>query len=260
MDRERIFKLLDNDVDKMAFAHGLDCGEIAQEKGIVKETHFLDPYQGELILKATKDLFGVKAIAEGGYSESERKKIIFYPDFLRPEDIDIDIAFIQITGNSLDKLSHRDYLGSILGLGLKREKIGDVIVFEEGCQVIVSKDILNFLISNLKKVASNDVIVKEIYPHELKITPTKVKEISGTVASLRLDAVASLGFGFSRTKMGVLIKSEKVKVQYKSVTNPSFQICQGQIISIRGKGRIEVAEVGNLTKKNRVHLTIKKYV
>lgn len=260
MDRERIFKLLDNDVDKMAFAHGLDCGELAQEKGIVKETHFLDPYQVELILKATKDLFGVKTICEGGFSESERKKIIFYPDFLRTEDIDVDIAYIEVTGNNLQKLSHRDYLGSIVGLGLKREKIGDIIVFEEGCQAIVSKDILNFLLSNLQKVGNNEVEVKEIYPHELKVTPTKVKDISGTVASLRLDAVASLGFGLSRTKIGVLIKGEKVKVQYKTITNPSSQISAGQIISIRGRGRIEVAEVGNLTKKNRIHLTLKKYI
>lgn len=260
MDRERIFKLLDKDVDKIAIAHGLDCAQLALDKNVIKETHFLDPYHVEIILKATKDIFGVKVSVDGGFPESERKKIIFFPDFLRAEDVEAEIVFLEITGHSMEKFSHRDYLGSILGLGLKREKVGDIIVFDEGCQVIVSTDIAGFILSNLQKIGGAEVQVREIYPHELKVTPTKVKELTGTVASLRLDAVASLGFGLSRTKLSALIKGEKVKVQYKTITNPSFVVNKGQIISIRGRGRMEIAEVGNLTKKNRIHLTVKKYV
>ncbi|SHJ62070.1 RNA-binding protein YlmH, contains S4-like domain [Anaerobranca californiensis DSM 14826] len=260
MDREKILNLLDNDVDKIAVAHGLDCAQMAADKNIVKETNFLDPYQQEIITKATKDIFGVRYILEGGYPESERKKIIFYPDFLKAEDIEGEIAYLEITGSGLEKCNHRDYLGAILGLGLKREKIGDIIVFEEGCQVIVSQDIAPFILANLTKVKNVTVQVKEIYPHELKITEGKAKEITGTVASLRLDAVASLGFGISRTKVVALIKGEKVKVSYKIVNNPSYTVKEGEIISIRGRGRIEIAQVGNLTKKNRIHLKIKKYL
>lgn len=260
MDRERIFKVLENDVDKIAIAHGLDCAELAAEKNMIKETHFLDPYHVDILKRATNGLFGVRTLIDGGYPESERKKLVFYPDYFVKEDIEVDIAYVDISGANLSKCSHRDYLGSILGLGLKREKIGDMIVTEEGCQAIVSKDVLSFILSNLNKVGSNDVTVTEIFPHELKVAPTKVKEVNGTVASLRLDAVASLGFGISRTKIGTLVKSEKVKVQYKTITNSSYNINQGDIISIRGRGRMEVSEVGKLTKKNRIHLNVKKYL
>ena len=260
MDRERIFKILENDVDKITVAHALDCAEMVSDKNMIKETPFLDPYHVEIIQKATNGLFGVKSIAHGGFSDSERKKIIFYPDFLKVEDIEPEISFIEVLGINMSKYSHRDYLGSILGLGLKRDKVGDIIVFDEGCQIVVSNDILDYLLLNLTKIGNAKVEVKEIYPHQLKIAPSKVKEISGTVASLRLDAVASLGFGLSRTKIGVLIKSEKAKVQYKTISNPAYQINQGEIISLRGRGRIEIADVGNLTKKNRIHVTIKKYV
>lgn len=260
MDRDRIYKMLDNDVDKIAIAHGLDCAEMAADKNMIKETHFLDPYHVDILTRATNSVFGVKALVEGGFPDSERKKIVFYPDYFMKEDIEPEIAFVEITGTNLEKLTHRDYLGSILGLGLKREKLGDIIVTDHGCQVVISKDILSYVINNLSKVGSIDVKVDEIFPHELKVTPSKVKEINGTVASLRLDAVASLGFGVSRTKVGALIKSDKVKVQYKAINNPAHNINEGDIISIRGRGRMEVAEVGKLTKKNRIHLNVKKYL
>ncbi|WP_353892189.1 YlmH/Sll1252 family protein [Proteinivorax hydrogeniformans] len=260
IEREKIFKLLDKEIDKVTIAKSLDAAELAQQKNMVKETDFLDPYYRDTVLKITKGLFGIKHFVSGGYQGAERARIVFFPDFLHKDDVEDCISCIEINGSFPKKYSHRDFLGSILGLGISREKLGDIIVSEDGCQAVIDDSLVDFVKLNLEKVGNVSVKVKEIYPHQLKVEDIKIKKIKGTVASLRLDAVSGLGFGLSRTKLSGLIKGERVKVNWKTIKNPSFTLEEGDIISLRGKGRVELAACGGETRKGRIHLELNRFM
>lgn len=150
-------------------------------------------------------------------------------------------------------------MGSILGTGLKRGKIGDILVQESGCQVIVAAEVADYLLSNWSQVGKVPITLKEIDEEQLAVEPERIKEIKGTVASLRLDAVAAEGFGTSRSKMVREIKAERVKVNWKPVSNPALSISQGDVLSIRGRGRVVVSEVGGTTRKGRTSIVLHRY-
>ena len=133
----------------------------------VKQTEFLNPYEIKNAVAILNSESDIKYTVEGGYENSERSVIFIYPYYMEYSDIEESLKFIQIEGNFKFKtISHKDYLGAILNLGIKREKIGDVIIHENLCQVIVSSDICDFIIMNLIKVSRNNVFVKEISKEE----------------------------------------------------------------------------------------------
>ena len=148
----------------------------------VRYSDFLNPFEVEnakAILNSNDDL---KYSVDGGYDESERKIVFIYPFYMEYEDIDETLRFIQIEGNfKFKSISHKDYLGSLLSLGIKREKIGDIIIHENFCQVIVSFDICDFILMNLEKVSNNNVKLKEISREDIIYSKPKYKDVSFTV-------------------------------------------------------------------------------
>ena len=138
----------------------------------VKNSDFLNPYEVKNaidILNSNKD---IKYSVDGGYDEAERSMIFIYPFYMEYEDIENTLRFIQIEGNfKFKSISHKDYLGSLMNLGIKREKVGDIIIHENFCQVIVSSDICDFISMNLEKVSRNNVKVKEISKEEIIYNP-----------------------------------------------------------------------------------------
>lgn len=222
-------------------------------------TDFLDPFQqslAESILKSCDDL---TYIIYGGYAGAERARIAIMPKFWIGERVDLQISLLEIKGNTRFKdLNHRDFLGAILSLGLKREKIGDILVEEEGAKIAVDSLVSPFILSNLEEVNSLPVRVREVKPEEVVERNERTREIKGTVASLRLDALASLGFGFSRSKIVRAIKADQVKVNWQRANDSSFQVEEGDIISLRGKGRIIIEKVLGKSRKGRIQVLIKK--
>lgn len=219
----------------------------------VKCSDFLNPFEVQnaiAILNYNDDL---KYTVDGGYEESERKVLFIYPFYMEYEDIEENLRFIQIEGNfKFKSINHKDYLGSLLNLGIKREKIGDIIIHESFCQVIVSNDICDFIVMNLEKVARNNVKIKEISREELVYNPPNYKEISFTVSSSRLDCIISGLYNISRQESAKLINAEKVQVNYEKITYCSKEIRSGCMISVRGKGRSQIINIGDLTKKGKI--------
>ena len=115
------------------------------------------------------------------------------------------------------------------------------------------------MLSNWTQVGRVPIILKEIDEEQLAVEPERIKEIKGTVASLRLDAVAAEGFGTSRSKMVREIKGERVKLNWKPVSNPALAISEGDVLSIRGRGRVVVSEVGGTTRKGRTSIVLHRY-
>jgi photosystem II S4 domain protein len=170
------------------------------------------------------------------------------------------LALLQVAGNFMfDPASHRDFLGAVLGTGLVRDKIGDILVSgERGAQLIVVPEVVEFLGLQLTQVRSVPVKIQIIPWSELRVRPPQQKQLTTVEASLRLDAIASAGFGLSRSKMADLISAGNVRVNWKSITQPSHALATSDLVVIRGKGRLEIGAIV-VTKKERYRVALTRY-
>ncbi len=259
IDKKEILKKITNSENKIFISKVLDRAEKALDAGITVYTEFLDPYQQKSIESILSNENELRLSFFSGYAGGERAIAV-----LGPEDSNDDykppLKLLEISLKSRSSLMHRDYLGSLMGLGIKREKIGDIIVKEDMCSVIVMEDIAEYISINLSKVGNTEVHVEIKSLENLTVPEPKVKEIKTTIASLRLDSVASAGYGMSRSKMVEFIKAEKVSLNWEVTNNASKQVKEGDTISIRGKGRVLVKEVGGTTKKGRTGIMLEKYI
>jgi len=183
----------------------------------------------------------------------------------RPEipldESQVALAALDINGNFLfDPATHRDFLGALLGTGIVREKVGDILVLgERGAQAVVVPELVEFLEMGLTQVRSVPVKTRRLDFAELKVREPKKKEMTTVEASLRLDAIASAGFGMSRSKMVDLINTGDVRVNWKEITQPSHALKSGDLVAIRGKGRLEVGEIA-VTKKDRYRVQMTRFM
>lgn len=224
-------------------------------------TDFLDPYQRNLCYSFLNRFPSITYFEEGGFTESERKIIIMHQSYKDRIEVDNPIKAICISFKSYnDKIRHRDILGSILGLGIKREKIGDILIHEKYSQVVLLKDTFDYVRYNLKTVNKCNVIVNEIGLDELKLAREDYIDIFIVVSSLRLDAIISSVLHCSRSKSSNIIKGEKVKVNWKPVIQNSFELKEGDIFSVRGTGRFKLVNIVGNTKKGRFKIMIRKFI
>ncbi len=184
------------------------------------------------------------------------------PEYMMWEIVKYPLTYLEVKGNfNFQEVSHRDFLGSLMGLGIRRELLGDILVLPEGgCHLIIADEAKDTISFNFKKVHQVPVEIVEIKAEDLQLPTEKVKEIRSTVASLRLDSIAGVGFSTSRSKMAKDIKTEKVKVNHMIETNPSRTICSEDVISIRGRGRVEIKAIEGETRKGRVKITLNRYL
>ena len=157
-------------------------------------------------------------------------------------------------------MSHRDYLGSILGLGIDRSKTGDILVFDGSALCYVKKEISDYIASNIEKVGRNSVKAKVVDISDIELPKLKTEEKSFTVASLRIDAVAGGAFNIPRGKIQLLIEGEKTFLNFLPEISPSKTVGEGDMISVRGFGRFKILSVNGKTKKDRISITVLKYV
>ena len=257
LSRQELLKRVENRRDIARIA---DLAEQALKTWEVVVTDFISPP----VLAEAKQVFAplsaVQLLSWGGYPQAERQRIGIAREEIPLEKSQINLAILEIAGNFLfDSATHRDFLGAILSTGLVREKIGDIILKgERGAQVIVVPELAEFLASNLVQVRSVTVKTKPIDPEELKFRPPQKKEMTTVEASMRLDAIASAGFGMSRSKMVQAISNGDVRINWKEVTQSSYTLNAGDLISMRGKGRLEVGEV-SVTKKQRYRIHLTRY-
>ncbi|SHH69377.1 RNA-binding protein YlmH, contains S4-like domain [Caloranaerobacter azorensis DSM 13643] len=221
---------------------------------------FLDPYQRRLSYSILNRFSDLNYFEEGGLEEAERKSIIIYPFYLNKEDIENPIGSIEITGNFRRRLSHRDYLGSILGLGIKREKIGDIYLHDDFAQIVLHRDILDFVKLHLNKVGNQNVYVEEISLDEIKQGVTEYIEKNITVSSLRVDNVISTVYNISRSKCLMYFNQNRVKVNWEPIRQPFHLADETDLISVKGEGRFLIYKNLGKTKKGRHKLIIKIYV
>ncbi len=219
-------------------------------------TPFLDPRS---INELTPFFRHLNTSVFGGYVGSERNRIVLIPSDFEVSVRDY-ISSVRIIAPFMKRtLTHRDYLGSILGLGIKRECIGDILVAEDQADVIVVPSMAGFIADNLICVGRCPVKASHISLDEL--TPARGPRETGTVTvpSLRLDAVISAIFSLSRGRAEKLITQGSVKLNHRSCLDKSSSVNVGDNISVKGFGRAMISNTGGKSRKGRIYIDIDKY-
>lgn len=258
LPREELLKSVEN---RATVSRVIDQAEQAIKTWEVVLTDFFAPPELAEIRAVFGRLTDIHLVAWGGYPQAERQRLAIARVELPLDETHVELAALEIAGNFLfDPATHRDFLGAMLGTGIVREKVGDILVLgERGAQAIVAPEMVDFLMLHFTQVRSVPVKVQPIVFAELKVREPKKKELTTVEASMRLDAIASAGFGISRNKMVDLIGSGDVRVNWKEIATPSYTVKAGDLISIRGKGRLEVGDVA-VTKKERYRIQLTRYV
>lgn len=238
----------------------LDQVEQATKTWEVVYSDFLSPPEAAEAQRMFQRLADVHSLAWGGYPQAERQRLAIARAEIPLDTAAIPLTLLHLAGNFMfDPAHHRDFLGAVLGTGLVREKVGDILVLgERGAQVVVVPEVAEFLTLQLTQVRSVPVKTQPIQWDQLQVRPPQQKDLVTVEASMRLDALASAGFGMSRSKMVDLITAGDVRVNWKTITQPSHNLSSGDLVAIRGKGRLTVGDVA-LTKKDRYRVALTRY-
>lgn len=221
-----------------------------------KFSKFLDETQ-QAEIKSERILEGVTF---GGYEGAERKIFGVFPDWQEPSFDEFPIAVLKFTKKYEKELNHRHYLGTILSLGIERNKIGDILPDDNGATIFVLEDIAEFIKENITKVAGCGVDIDICDSKDITIPQKQFELIDIVAASLRLDACLGAILKISRKDAKNLALSGKVLVNHQEPKSDDLKLNLGDLLSIRGFGRVEVFDIGGKTRSDRVHITVKKYI
>ena len=262
MDRRQLLdRAARNGDERVLLAHILDKCEQSRNRNIPSATDFLSPAEQ----RSAQDLLHAAAIHDGcafcgGFERAERRMLLFLPDWQEEADASDAMAFLRAAWHESEHPTHRDLLGSLMALGVERETLGDILVSEGSADLIVSAGVAQYLLDNWTGAGRTALRLTAIGADALRVPEQKVKEIRDTVATLRLDAVTAAGFSMSRSKAAELIAAGRVQKNYREVTKGDASVAQGDVISARGLGKFEVAEVGGLSKKGRTGILLRRYL
>ena len=267
MDRTKILSEYKKQEDKILLGQVLDKIDFVRQREKLEYTDFLDMYQLSLVSNFLKKIDFTNYIFYGGFEESERKVLILYPEKYNLEMVEknyskiIKIIRINLSEEDYKKYSHRNYLGGIVKLGLKREKVGDILVFNNGADIITFVDFANTLkteLGSLTRFQNSKIIVDEI--SKIRKQEIKIEEVKIIVPSLRLDNIVSDLAKTSRSKAVQIMEAQRVFVNGKNEIKASKQIKQNDIITIRGKGRFIIKEFTGTTRSGRTVILVEKYI
>lgn len=252
---------MNNQDNKLFYARLEDMHSRCERDGCAVFSSFLDETQSALAMQwCGRNIGDTRFMLWGGFDEARRKMLALYPEYCE-ESVRDDFPFVclTLTFRKEDKLTHRDILGTLMGNRLKRETVGDIVIDEGIAQVFVTENVAKLITCSLSKVGRVGVKITDEKPFSLEVKQ-EFKDICGTVASMRLDCVAALCVSISREKAAALIRSEKVEVNHFTAVSISQELHEGDILSIRGSGRFIVFGTGNKTRKDRIHINLRKYI
>lgn len=223
-------------------------------------TRFLNPYEQSLAVNKLKNIQGLKYQVIGGYDLSERNIIIIYPDEVKI-DTEKFLSLVKIEFTKFDTryINHRMILGSILSLGITRDGVGDIVtdIDNNFAYVIATKKMAEYINVHLSKVAHANVSTLNIDDtSSVKLNLKEPSYLSGTVSSLRIDSILALALKTSRSKTAEIIKNQMVYVNWQLVSKPTQIVKEGQIITVRKRGRILLTDILGSTKKNRIRIKL----
>ena len=260
------------------------CGR--GERGEAAVSPYLTPREAKYARsRLSARLAAGTAVLWGGYPEAERVRAVILPDYAEGlvdptaltsdpvaalTDAGLDdlaeiirgaVCPVLVKGSGFRELSHRDYLGSVLGLGLERDAFGDILMPDTHSAILLTDTrVGDFLTTQMEKVATDTVRVSRL-PEGTALTGTRrLQSITDTVASERLDCVVAALCNLSREKAQMAVKSGLVELDYEAVEDCSATVDAPAVISVRGFGKFAVHAFDGTTRKGRIRLVAGKYV
>ncbi|WP_347550419.1 RNA-binding protein [Pseudalkalibacillus hwajinpoensis] len=234
----------------------LEWQDEVQERYVPKLTDFLDPREQDIVKLIIGNHPDVRLFFSGGVAGTERQRALLVPPYLEVSPEDFELTAFEITYPAkFVSLTHPDLLGAMMGLGLKRDKFGDIIVQESSAHLIVAKEIADFVKMNLNQAGKASISPEEIPLSHVHVHEAKWEEQTGTVSSLRLDAVLAEVYNISRSRVATMIEHERAKLNWKVVNQPSSEVGAGDYLSLRGSGRSKIVSIDGKTKRDKWRIT-----
>lgn len=255
-----------NNEEKLLIAKLSDKLKMCKTRNKIVHTDFLNMYQERILKQELEHLKETNYIFTGGYDLSESKMLIIYPEKLTEDIVERNIENIikaikiELPNEQKGKYAHKDYLGTIMQFGLTRERIGDIVVYDDCAYITVMKENVQYIKDSLittKKFKKSKIEI--INANEIIAKTPEFEELKITVNSPRLDSIVSEIGKISRNESYKLIESELVSVNCKIETRQTKMIEQGDLLIIRKKGKFIVDEFLNTNRKGKQVITIKKY-
>ena len=230
----------------------------------VTSTGLLDTHEQALAIAASRHAAGVRTFMYGGYDEAERRMLVCVPRDLPLNDEEAAEGLLRVLRVRLPaisrELSHRDYLGSLLGLGIDRRLTGDILVRPDGADILIVPGIEEFLLKELHRIGSVEVKTEAVSAGELIIPVERVEFIKDSVSSVRLDSIVSSAFRISRGKAAEAVRRGLVSVDHAECVKPDAAVHEGSSIVLKGKGKAVLEETGGESRKGRIRIVIKRYI
>ncbi len=247
--------------ERLLLAGLLDKEQTCASRGYLTHTKFLSMSERALCSDAVR-LCGATghALFWGGYEDAERGIYLFYPDYLDEESAKqaAPLALLRAHKRKEDALTHRDYLGALMGLQIDRSVVGDILVHEEGADILVLEEMADFILLHFAKAGRKQLSLTREPMDQLRVAPVEEKQGSGSVASPRLDSVAALVFGLSRKSAQERIEKGLVFVNNTPCLKPERQIDEGDKLTVRGVGRARIVAFGGMSRKGRLFVEFVK--
>lgn len=246
--------------DRLLLARVWDKYEQTERKNIPSATVFLSPRERQLA-QAMLNAAGVRSgyLFDGGYEGAERTVLLFLPGWAE-EPAGDELVFLRASFHGGEGLTHRDILGSLMGLGVVRERVGDILVSPHSADIVAAPPLREFFLREWDQAGRVKLTVTEIGREALCVPQTQVKVIRDTVSSLRLDAVTATAFSMSRGRAAELIAAGKVSLDHVPCLKGDKPVGEGAVITARGLGKAKLAGVGGLSKKGRTGITVERYI
>lgn len=237
---------------------GEDLARRCEQKTILTNTGFLSPAE-RWALEHDPDLRLCRMVFSGGYPDAERTMAFFLPEYMEESELDLTehIRCLKLKA-AFGEPGHRDYMGAILGMGVGREWVGDILVKGETAYVLCQPSVLRHLLS-IEKVGRCGVKAEEIPLSEIPDRQRKTQERSFTVMSPRLDAVCAGMFRISRTESARQIEAGLVSLNYTECLKTDQQVSEGDVLSLRGTGKGKLIAFGGNSRKGRIFVTAEIY-
>ncbi len=246
----------------------LDAKRKALDSFMITSTSFLSVDERSLISCIEREYKSdIRTFYFGGFDEAERTMAVFVPTVFGVEYIgeyfadnpdDCPVCLIKLSKDRFSSLSHRDYLGSLMGLGIKRETVGDIIVGEDCTFIFALKSISRYICENLTKVGRGTVSCEICPLTDFVYDEGETETVFASVASLRLDSVVSSAFNLSRTNSSLAVKSGLVYINSLQILKNDYVLKEKDKIVLRGRGKVVLEEIIGESKKGRIHINIKK--
>lgn len=259
-NREKCYDFIRDDETKNIVKKLSDKAFYASKNFIIVTTEFINPYVAELVLPIINS-FDIKFEIFPSYQHCERKVLVLFPEFWEPVDYNEYIVGLRIKNKSKFKmLSHKDYLGSIMSLGIDRNKTGDIYVYDDYADIIVHSDIADYIISNLDIIGRNKIAIEKINVSEVNFKEQEHILLNINSSSMRLDNIVKHIINKSRDFASDVIKSGDVKINWQVVDKVSNTVEEGDMISISKYGRFRISKCMGTTKSGKNKIEVKHYI